>query len=458
MLVPYLNARHGEENSPEVRRKSFHVATNYRYPNASSKTVTAKQHQNGELSSRFLQPSAASVRRISSLTIQAFDTEECWRFGEFISTNYANTDAREPPKVKRRKCQTVQYRQYSPTENISGPGEVARPVKISRPAKPKLITIQRSSPCRAAPHGKSVANEFAHEFIVFEKLSSISNSLSLPPRGVQSSSPCDDSGYATQDSYSSIGDISPLFPDGRAADASPRLVRRRFSLKSQIPRWIQKNSPVHKNEPSFGDAGECHSSSCAPTLPRLALLSPASPSEENKTLMATCWTVGWTLDHLEASMMQIPRPNLTLSSPVIIFVRSTTEKTLLEPFRDIFPSAPIEKLSSLCAAFVAQIYLSSLETSEHTNNNPVITGNVVDGISDKARTRLGLHLSRTSQLRFKERLLRTRGADINARLDEIVDKLLVDVCGTSDSSLKGALVALVQLLEGNKSSGSILQA
>lgn len=290
---------------------------------------------------------------------------------------------------------------------------------------------------------------------MFEQLSSISNSLSLSPRGVQSSIPCDDSGYATQDSYSSIGDTSPLFPDGRAPDASPRLSRRRFSLKSQIPRWIQKNSPVHKNESSSGGAGGSHSPSCTPTLPRLALLSPASPpSEENKTLMATCWTVGWTLDHLEASMMQIPRPNLTLSSPVIIFVRSTTEKTLLQPFKDIFPSAPIEKLSSLCAAFVAQIYLSSLETSEHANNNPVITGNVVDGISGKARTRLGLHLSKTSQLRFKERLLRTRGADINARLDEIVDKLLVDVCGTSDSSLKGALVALVQLLEGNKSSDS----
>ncbi|KLJ13677.1 hypothetical protein EMPG_11390 [Blastomyces silverae] len=449
-FVPYLDTRHGEEYSPGVRRESFDAPTSCSYPNGSSKIVTAEQPRNEQSSSRLLQPSAKFSRRISSPPIKAFATEEYWHFGEFISTNYGNIDAHEPPKVKKRKCQIVQYRHHSSSESLSESAEIAKPVKISRAAKPKLITIPKSSPCRAASHVKSDANEFAHEFPNFEQLSSEPNTLSLSRRGEQSSSSCDDSGYATQGSYSSTGDISPLPLGDRSTDVPRSLLGRRLSFKNQIPRWIQKRSSLRKSESAFGGARGSCSSPCTPTISKFPLDSPANPSKDNRALKATSWSVGWALDHLETSIMQNSRSDLTLSSPVIIFVRSTTEKALLHPFQDIFPSAPIGKLSSLCAAFIAQIYLSALETYENTNCNPTATGSVADGISDKARTRLGLHLSKASQLRVKERLLRTRSADIHTRLDKIVDTLLVDLCGTSDSGLKGALMSLVQLLEGNK--------
>ncbi|OJD18031.1 hypothetical protein AJ78_01923 [Emergomyces pasteurianus Ep9510] len=454
MFVPYLDACHEGEYSPETRREIFDAVANCRYPKKFDETAATKQPQNGESSSRYLQLPGPPVKRVTRPTIKKeFETEECWRFGDFISTNYGSSDTHEPPKGKKRKCQIVQYRQHSSIESMDGPPEVAKLVNLSRPAKPQLVTILRSSSSRTSVPGKAEASDLAQEFMVFERLSSLSNSLSLSSSGGQSSRPCDDSGYVTQDSYSSNGDISPLSPDCRTADASPGLLRRQFSFKSQIPRWIQKTSPLHKNHSSFGSAVGSYSSPSTPTPTKFPLRSPASSAEAKKALTAKSWSMAWAVDHLETSIMRSP-PDLTLSSPVIIFVRSTTQTTLLHPFQDIFPSAPIEKLSSLCAAFVAQLYLSSLETSEHTNRSPIMTSHVMDGFSDKARARLGIHLSKMSQLRVKERLLRTRGADICVRLDEIVDKLLVDICGTSDSSLKGALMALVQALEGNKSSDS----
>ncbi|PGH09562.1 hypothetical protein GX51_00668 [Blastomyces parvus] len=452
VFIPYLDTLHSEEGSPKARHESVDLPARCRYPNGSNKIVTAEEPRHEESSSRLPQSSATFTGRISSPPTKAFATEEYWRFGEFISTNYGNIDADEPPKVKKRKCQIVQYRQHSSSESLSESAEIAKPIKISRAAKPKLITIPKHSPCRAAPHVKDDANEFAQEFHMFKQLTSVSSSLDLLPRCEQSSSSCDDSGYATQGSHGSTGDISPLPLSDRAADASPRLLGRRLSFKTRIPRWIQKNSSLRKNESAFGGTRRSCSPPYTPTTSKYPLDSTVNPSKDKRAPRATSWSVGWALDHLEASIMQCSGPNLTLSSPVIIFVRSTTEKALLHPFRDIFPSVPIEKLSSLCAAFVAQIYLSALDTCENTKYNPTATERVADGIPygipDKARETLGLHLSTASQLRVKEHLLRTRSANIHARLDEIADTLLVDICGTSDSGLKGALLSLVQLLEG----------
>ncbi|OJD25338.1 hypothetical protein ACJ73_03287 [Blastomyces percursus] len=450
-LVPYLDARHREKYSPGVPHESFDPYASYRCPNGSTKIVTAEQPRIEQSSSRLLQPSATFSRRISSPPIKAFATEGYWHFGEFISTNYGNIDAHEPPKVKKRKCQIVQYRYHSSSESLSESAQIAKPVKISRVAKPKLITIPKSSPCRAASHAKSDVNEFAHEFPNFEQLSSEPCALSLSPCGEKSPSSCDDTGYATQGSSGSTSDI---FLGDTSADVSPSLLERRLSFKNQIPRWIQKKPSLRKSESALGSARGSCLSLCTPTVSKFPLDSPANSSKDKRAPKARSWSVGWAIDHLETSIMQSSRSDLTLSSPFIIFVRSTTEKTLLHPFQDIFPAAPIEKLSSLCAAFIAQIYLSTLETYENTNCNPIATGGVADGISDKARTRLGLHLSKASQLRVKERLSRTRSADIHARLDKFLDTLLVDICGTSDSGLKGALRSLVQLLEGNKSPDS----
>ncbi|KAL2369402.1 hypothetical protein BDBG_06715 [Blastomyces gilchristii SLH14081] len=452
-FVPYLDARHSEEYSPGVPHESFDPPASRSCSNGSTKIVTPEQPRNEQPSSQPLQPSATFSRRISSPPIKAFATEEYWHFGEFISAHYGNIDTHEPLKAKKRKCQIVQCRYHGSSENLSESAEIAKPIRISV-AKPKLITIPKSFTRRATSHVKSDANEFAHEFPNFEQLSSEPSTLSLSSRGEQSYTSCDDSGYATQGSYASTGDITPSPLGDRSADVSRSLLGRRLSFKNQIPRWIQKKSSLRKSESVFGSTKGSCSSPCTPTGSKFPLDSPAIPSRDKKPVKATSWSVGWVIDHLETSIMQNPQSDLTLSSPVIIFVRSTTEKALLHPFQDIFPTASIEKLSSLCAAFIAQIYLSALGTYENTNSNPISTGVVADGISDKARTRLGLHLSKASQLRIKERLLRRRSADIHARLDKIVDSILMDLCGTSDSGLKRALMSLVQLLEGNKSSDS----
>ncbi|EEH03566.1 conserved hypothetical protein [Histoplasma capsulatum G186AR] len=414
MVAPSLEARHDEEYSAEAGRQSL------------------RQLRIQKSSSQLLQSSAVSVTRITSPTNKTFETEECWLFGEFISTNYGNADAHDLPKIQKRRCQIVQYRQHSSSESLCGSSEVAKPIKIDRPAKPRLITIPKSTSCLAVPCGKSEADAFAQSIPASKKLPSAFSCLNLSPHTERPPGSGDDSGCAGQGSYNSTGDTSRLSLSDPPVDSSSGLLRR-ISFKKQIPRWIQKNSPLHKSG---------------------STASRNKDTTHKRALKTASWSAGYALDHLETLLMQTPLPVLDLSSPVITSMRSTSEKALLTPFKEIFPGAPIEKLSSLCAVFVAQIYLASLEACQNnTNGNQTIIGSVVDGISGKARARLGLPPSKTSQVRVQERPSHPRYANIHDRLNEIADALLVDLCGTSDSGLKRALMSLVQLFESNKKLG-----
>ncbi|PGH10563.1 hypothetical protein AJ79_05385 [Helicocarpus griseus UAMH5409] len=379
------------------------------------------------------------------------------REGDFISANHHRYDGRtsapngEKTKVSNCANQTTWSFEKS-TRIRSGSGE--RPVKIKRLAKPKLVTIPRLPICRRDVYGDFAANDSSLAASEFEELSYDSEFLNAIPRGGYDSSAYD-SGYVTQSPYGSTDDSTLSSLEDPVADASDEAVMSRLSLKIQSPQWSHQKSPLRETFPSFDGYSGNYSSPSSP-LPKFTLLSPAKPTAEKRVLLAKCWSMGWILDHLETSISRSPKPDLTLSSPVIIFIRSTTEKALLDPFRDIFPSASIDQLSSLCAALVAQIYLSSVQMYEHAsgsgNHNFATSG--VDGVSNKARTRLGLNISETSQLWIKERLLRTRAADTNNRLNEIVDKLLIDLCGSTDCNLKGALMVLAQLLEGKRSPGA----
>ncbi|KAK2808208.1 hypothetical protein FQN50_004949 [Emmonsiellopsis sp. PD_5] len=386
-------------------------------------------------------------------TLGGFTTENYWRFGKFISTNYQNAAvgfptnfSKRPKKAKQRKHQ------------INVQTQTARPVTISGPAKPRLITI--SEPLRRSPvvHENPESRHSLKASMVFDEKAREQNHHPPPECSPCIPSPSHDSGYMTQSPQSSFDDGSPLSHEEPILINSPRSFLHRLSLKNQIPiatRWLHKKSSLNRSVPS---ATRCsYSSPCTPLQPRFPMLSPAVQSDEKKALVAKCWSMGWILDHLEASIRNDSKPDLTLSSPVIIFVRSTTESAILDSIGDIFPGTSKEQLSRLCATLIAQVYLFSLQNHDHMGASPLVPNNPVDGIPEKPRTRLGIHISKTSQLQVKERLLQTRAADISARLDKFVEELLMDICGCSHDTLKRAIMVLVQLLEGKRNPESSTQ-
>ncbi|KAK2780985.1 hypothetical protein FQN52_001983 [Onygenales sp. PD_12] len=378
-------------------------------------------------------------------TLDGFTTENCWRFGKFITTNYQNAAVGFPTNFSKRPTK-VKQRKYQ----VKAQTQTARPVTITGSAKPKLITI--SEPLRRSPvvHENPETRHSLKASMVFDDEAREPNHHPLECRPCIPS-PSHDSGYMTQSPQSSFDDGSPLSHEEPILINSPRSFLHRLSLKNQIPiatRWLHKKSPLNRRVPS---AAACsYSSPCTPLQPRFPMLSPAAHSDEKKALVAKCWSMGWILDHLEASIKSNSKPDLTLSSPVIIFVRSTTESAILDSIGDIFPSTPKEQLNRLCATLIAQVYLLSLQNHDYMGGSPLVPNNPVDGIPEKPRTRLGIHISKTSQLQVKERLLQTRAADISACLDKFVEELLMDICGCSHDTLKRAVMVLVQLLEGKR--------
>ncbi|EEH23511.1 hypothetical protein PABG_05722 [Paracoccidioides brasiliensis Pb03] len=210
LLHPYSDSRYGDDHSPGALCNSIDVSTSSK----DSKIFTPSTQNyllNEGSSPRSHVFSDLPVKGIASPEVGGIKDEKCWRFGKFISTNYQNAKSDEHHKAKKRKCQIVQYRQHGESRKISASCEIARSVKINRPASPpELITISKFRPYHPDPHGKSQTNETSQGIVILNKPPSESNSPNISPRRGHYFSSSHDSGYSTQASIRPLEDLSLL--------------------------------------------------------------------------------------------------------------------------------------------------------------------------------------------------------------------------------------------------------
>lgn len=164
------------------------------------------------------------------------------------------------------------------------------------------------------------------------------------------------------------------------------------------------------------------------------------------------WTIDdheWSLGELEHSVKDFPRHMLRLTSPVIVFLRKNDEKSLLRPFRTIFPEATENMLDCLCAAIIARNYLLSLAATHRRRPSLTVRSDIyaVDAIPAKAYSTLGIQIPTASPSHVKDRYIGSRSTDLRQQVEKIVDNLLFAICGRSDGTLKSAVEVLAQVLE-----------
>ncbi|KGO75356.1 hypothetical protein PITC_001560 [Penicillium italicum] len=174
--------------------------------------------------------------------------------------------------------------------------------------------------------------------------------------------------------------------------------------------------------------------------------------DENPRIWHHDWTLDdheWTLDELERSVKDFPRHMLRLASPVMVFLRKNDEKTLIKPFRIIFPNVTENLIDCLCAALLARNYLLSLSTIHRTKTPipPRKDAYAIDGVPKKAYNTLGIQLPSGSASKPKDTLFGSRSMELQTHLERIVENLLFAICGRSDPTLKSAVEVLAQVLE-----------
>lgn len=196
-----------------------------------------------------------------------------------------------------------------------------------------------------------------------------------------------------------------------------------------------------------------------PTSPVTSIFpSPESPMNKkfpDSTLTNSSLDMNWILEKLEESMRDHPDMPLTLSQPVISSIRSNRKEVLLEPLHAIFHEAPDDLVDTLCASIVAFNYLSSFP--KYNNLNPECpsrhgTLDDLDEIPRRSSKRLGLRLSKASQLHIKDQIMQTRIASIQKHLLVVIDRLLVSFCGKSNYPLRSSIFVLIDTLEKKKCS------
>ena len=251
-----------------------------------------------------------------------------------------------------------------------------------------------------------------------------------------------DSGYTTQQSCFSPGDSQEDKEDDGYTDAS--------SMTSEsVSSTIVCDKPVLNPEKP--------ASPLKTELPSKITLSPkpeASPGSSSnmseKEQLEKWWDHEWTIDQLEHSVKDFPHHKLKLTSPVIMFLRKNDEKSLIRPFRKIFPDAAENPLDSLCAALIARNYIVELSSNNRRNSGfshkPTLS-RLVNSSSEKAGSNLGIHFAQASPSQIKDRVLGSRSEELRKELNQIIDSLLISVCGRPDETLKSAVLVLAQVLE-----------
>ncbi|KAL3466754.1 hypothetical protein BJX64DRAFT_216249 [Aspergillus heterothallicus] len=331
--------------------------------------------------------------------------------------------------VNRRKFQIVQQSPFLPDWKREHNDAV---LAVKSKTKPKLVDISRqSSPAMSyslpTPNHKSPAtpDQSLPEVSAFS-----------PDTPLEMS----DSGYATHHPARS--------PKERRADQD----RTNTDFESVIS--------AHASESVVcDDVAEDHthqkpranvSSPAKVSLSSKTQASPsASSSRSEKEELEKWWDHEWTIDQLEHSAKDFPQNILRLTCPVIMFLRRNQERSLIRPFRQIFPDAPESLLDSLCAVLIAKNYLLSLPSlgRRAASTPPRAHIRKLDTVPEKASSVLGMKFAQPPPSRIRDQVLGSRSGKLHQDLDRIIEDILFTIHGPPDEALKSAVLVLIQVLE-----------
>lgn len=250
-----------------------------------------------------------------------------------------------------------------------------------------------------------------------------------------------DSGYTTHLSCFSLDDGRGDKEDDYYTDASSMtsesvsstIVCEKLSLSSERP-----ISPPKTEQPSKA------------TLAPKPDASPGTLSNKSeKEQLEKWWDHEWTIDQLEQSVKEFPESRLRLTSPVIMFLRESDEKSLICQFRKVFPDAGESQIDCLCASLIARNYIFELR-SNHRRNSGISHKSPLsrfDPASDRACPNLGIRFAQALPSQIKDQVLGSRSTELCKDLDAMVNDMLFAVSGRADETVKSALVVLTQVLE-----------
>lgn len=185
------------------------------------------------------------------------------------------------------------------------------------------------------------------------------------------------------------------------------------------------------------------------------VFSPTCSSLQSENIsLQKLWDQEWTLKQLDHAVKDFPRTMLRLTSPVIMFLRHSDEKSLLRHFRKVFPDVSETLLCALCAALIALNYVDSLATPQRDIGSGLAyctDPSRLQIVPEKARTTLGIQYLNASPLQIPDPVLGSSSLELRRSLDGIINKLLFAICGRSDDLLKSAVTVIVQVLETKSS-------
>jgi hypothetical protein len=187
----------------------------------------------------------------------------------------------------------------------------------------------------------------------------------------------------------------------------------------------------------------------------------------------------WILDSLAAYIDDYPNSMLQLNAPVIAHIRhqshhrsritgqynyvnvsrsaepflcndkacvsaSTSAEGYHSHFRKVFPYTSDLLVSALFATLIAQKYLSMLAHIQDQSKPSLFED--LESIPTKARSTLGIHCCEITANQRKEAVLKRIAGKNTKILSQIVDKLLMKICGRVDEFMKRMLESIAELM------------
>ncbi|KAL2860243.1 hypothetical protein BJX68DRAFT_261206 [Aspergillus pseudodeflectus] len=351
---------------------------------------------------------------------------ETWLQGAPIDS--AEEEPGKSTVLNRRKFQIVQQSPFLPDWKRAHNDAV---LAVKSKTKPKLVDISRQS--------------------------SPAMSYSLPtPTHILPATP-----------DQSLPEVSAFSPDTPLEMSDSGYATNNLARPPKEQEANKENTPTESGSVVSGDAGEtviCDVSaennarqkphSTTDMLSEAVASQPqaspsASSSKVEKEELEKWWDLEWTIDQLEHSVKEFPQNILRLTSPVVMFLRRNQERSLIRPFRQIFPDAPESLLDSLCAVLIAKNYLLSLPSSSRRAASipPRAQFTKLDTVPEKASSILGMKFAQPPPSRIRDQVLGSRSGKLHQDFDRIVDDLLSTLHGPPDEALKSATLVLIQVLE-----------
>lgn len=173
--------------------------------------------------------------------------------------------------------------------------------------------------------------------------------------------------------------------------------------------------------------------------------SPGTSSNKSQQeQLEKWWDHEWTIDQLEQSVKDFPESKLKLTSPVIMFLRESDEKSLIRQFRKVFPDAAEYQLDCLCASLIARNYIFELCSNHRRNSGFSYRLGVA---SEKNCPNFGIRFAQTLPSQIKDQVMGSRSTELRKDLDAMVNDMLFAVTGEADETVKSAITVLAQVLE-----------